>query len=85
MPLVKITLAASLKSAFLENLQQPDADSDARQKAEQAAEKLANTFANAIDTFVKSGTVSFTAGTVTGATPANGTLQGGAASGGIIS
>lgn len=86
MPLNKSDLANSLKSAFLENLQQPDADSNAMQKAEQAAEKLANTFANAIDTFVKSGTVAFATGTVQGTAPSGGgPITAGSASGGTIS
>lgn len=85
MSLNKDALVASLKNAFLENLNQPDADAKAKDRAKQAVDQLANSFANAIEAYVKSGEVIFSAGSVTGATPANGMLQNGAASGGLIS
>lgn len=85
MPLNKSALTNSLKSAFFENLQQPDADSDTRQKAEQAAEKMANNFANAFEAFIKSGTVAFATGTVQGTAPSGGgPITAGSASGGTI-
>lgn len=86
MALDKSALVSSLKSAFLQNLQQTDADSEARQKAEQSAEVMANNMASAIETFIKSGTVAFTTGSVQGTCPSGGgPLTAGAATGGTIS
>ncbi len=51
---------------------------------DEADEKATQLLADAIEKFVKSGEVVFTAGEVTGQTPANGTLVNGAATGGEI-
>jgi predicted alternative tryptophan synthase beta-subunit len=79
------TLTTTIQNALKANVNQSNADADAKAAAEAAANNLGTTIANAIETFVKSGEVSFSAGSVTGSTPANGTLTGGTASGGTIS
>lgn len=77
MPLNKSALKAAIKSGY--------EAAQAEQDPALAADAIAGAIADAIEIFVKSGTVSFAAGTVTGATPANGSLTGGAATNGLIS
>lgn len=84
MALDKSTLTTTIKNALKANVNQADADAAAKAAAESAADTLATAIANAIDAFVKSGTVSFTPGQVTGYCPANAALTTGAASGGMI-
>ncbi len=85
MALDTTALKEAIKSAYTANLNNPNADQAALQAAKDQADILAGALASAIETFVKSGTVNFNAGQVTGGTPANGNLTAGAATGGTIS
>ena len=61
MALDKTTLTSSLENAFLANLNASNADATAQQNAQNQANAMAVAIANAIDTYVKSGTVTVTA------------------------
>jgi hypothetical protein len=79
------TLTTTIQNALKANVDQSNADAGAKAAAESAANTLGSAIAIAIEAFVKSGEVTFASGNVTGATPANGSLTGGAATGGTIS
>jgi predicted RNA-binding protein with PUA domain len=61
MALDKTTLTSSIKNAFLANLNASNADATAQQNAQNQANAMATAIADAIDTYVKSGTVTVTA------------------------
>ena len=87
MALNKSGLKNSLKQIYLDNIDKhPEPDEESKAQAEEEAEKMAEKMANAIEAFVKSGTVTFSTGEVTGACPPEGgPLSAGAATGGEIS
>lgn len=77
-------LANDIQKALTANLNDSNSDAASKEEAQKAAETTAKAIASAIEKFIKAAEVEFKPGTVSGATPANGSLVAGQAKGGKI-